>query len=423
MTEHDPATHGLDYYLVGGAVRDLVRGKDPKDRDYVVLDATHDTMCDRGFQRIGTQFPVYLHATTKEEYALARVERKSGAGHTAFDFSTENVTLEQDLSRRDLTMNAMAMAPDGKIIDPFGGQKDLTAGVLRHVGPAFADDPLRVLRVARFAAQMDFQVAPETAALGAKLARSGLTPERVAGELRKALAGDKPSRFFTALDEMDALKRLFPEVAALKGQTQPVKHHAEGDAYVHTMLVLDVSSKDALTRFCALAHDLGKGLTPADLLPKHHGHEEKGAPIAEALARRLKLPNQFIELGAKSARWHGMVHKTDELTPSTFVKLFNENGGITRLADFNMVATVAIADFEGHKSQLRDDYPNLTRNRAKRFLHVMAEIGKVRATDFAKPEEIKAMGPEKVKVRLHERRVHVARAAISGREQASGQSR
>jgi len=416
---HDPndaAVAGLDHYLVGGAVRDLFLGKTPKDRDYVVINATPDDMLARGFLVVGADFPVFLHAETKHEYALARTERKSGRGYQGFVVSTNGVTLEEDLSQRDLTMNAMAMTPDGAIIDPFNGRRDLQDGVLRHVGPAFAEDPLRVLRVARFAAQTGFTVAPETAELGRSLARSGeldtLTPERVAGELTKALGGAKPSRFFETLDEMDALQRLFPEVAALKGQTQPVQHHAEGDAYVHTLLVVDAAAPDPLTRFCALAHDLGKGLTPKDLLPKHHGHEAAGAPIAKALAERLKLPNRYGELAAKSARWHAHVHRADELTPQSFVRLFDENGGINRLGDLEMVAAVAVADFEGHRSALRDQYPHLTHVRAQRFMNVVTEIGKVRAHHFADPDQIRAMGAEKMKIKLHEARINAAKTAM-----------
>jgi len=413
---HDPATHGLDHYLVGGAVRDIILGKTPKDRDYVVINATPEDMLARGFVAVGSDFPVFLHPEAKSEYALARTERKSGRGYQGFVVSTDGVTLREDLSRRDLTMNAMAMTADGTIIDPFNGRSDLQDGILRHVGPAFAEDPLRVLRVARFAAQTGFTIAPETATLGRFLARAGeldtLTPERVAGEMTKALDGAKPSRFFQALDQMDALHRLFPEVAALKDQTQPIQHHAEGDAYIHTLLVLDAAAPDPLTRFCALAHDLGKGVTPKDLLPKHHGHEAAGAPIAKALAERLKLPTRYAELAAKSARWHTHVHRTDELTPQSFVRLFDDNGGINRLGDLEMVAAVAVADFEGHRSALRDQHPHLTHARARRFMSVVTEIGKVRAHHFADPDQIRAMGAEKLKIKLHEARINAAKTAM-----------
>lgn len=311
---------GKQVYLVGGAVRDGLLGIEVYDRDWVVVGATPQMMLAEGFVRVGKDFPVFLHPETKEEYALARTERKAGNGYYGFEIQTsESVTLEQDLLRRDLTINAMAQGDSGEIFDPYGGQKDLKNRELRHVSSAFAEDPLRVLRVARFAAKLapfNFTVHPDTVKLMAEMTASGelqeLTPERVWQEVVKALNTTKPSLFFEVLRSVGALAILFPEIDRLYSVPQSVKHHPEGDVGVHTMMVLDAAAKltdDVEVRFAALVHDLGKGVTAAKHLPHHPGHEPAGLPILKALCARYKLPNSVQQLAEKVTLWHGQIHR------------------------------------------------------------------------------------------------------------------
>ena len=352
-------------FLVGGAVRDLQMGREPDDRDYVVVGATSTQMLAAGFTQVGADFPVFLHPETGEEYALARTERATGEGHTAFACETDGVSLVDDLSRRDLTVNAMAMSDDGELVDPFGGQADLEARVLRHVGPAFVEDPLRVLRVARFAARFpDFSVAPDTLTLMADMVKTGalgaLIPERVALEMVKALRADAPRRFFSVLRDCGALDVVLPELAALDGVPQPLEHHPEGDTWVHTLLVLDqcaAVTSDPVTRFAALVHDLGKGLTPADELPRHHGHEAAGVPVVEALCRRLRLPNEFRDAGVDASSEHLLVHRLPKLRPGTLLKLLDRLGARQSLGRLERLAVVSEADARGRTGRENRDYP------------------------------------------------------------------
>jgi len=307
-------------YLVGGAVRDTLLGIEVYDHDWVVVGATAQAMLDDGFEQVGKDFPVFLHPKSKEEYALARTERKAGVGYHGFEVqASETVTLEEDLMRRDLTINAMAQADSGEIIDPYNGQIDLQNRVLRHVSLAFAEDPLRVLRVARFAAKLarfNFTLHPDTAKLMSDMTASGelqaLTPERVWQELVKVLNTNQPSVFFKVLKQVGALAVLFPEIETLYAVPQSPKYHPEGDVGTHTMMVLDAASKlsrDIEIRFAALVHDLGKGDTPSNLWPSHPDHELAGLPILQKLCARYRVPKSTQQLAEKVTLWHGLIHK------------------------------------------------------------------------------------------------------------------
>lgn len=322
----------MKVYLVGGAVRDKHLGLPVQDRDWVVVGATPEDMLRQGYAPVGKDFPVFLHPQSKEEYALARTERKTGPGYKGFAvYAAPEVTLEEDLLRRDLTINAMAETPDGQVVDPFGGMHDLRSGVLRHVSPAFVEDPVRVLRVARFAARFaprGFRVADETRALMHTMVDNGevnaLVPERVWQEVERALGEDQPQFFFEALRDCGALARLFPEVDCLWGVPQPEKYHPEIDTGVHVMLVLQQAAQlggDTRVRFAALTHDLGKGTTPKDQWPRHINHEERGVKLVEALCRRYGVPNDFRDLAVHVCRYHTHFHRAAELRPTTLLKV------------------------------------------------------------------------------------------------------
>lgn len=332
----------MNVYLVGGAVRDKLLNLPVKDRDWVVVGAEPDTLLQKGYQAVGKDFPVFLHPTTHEEYALARTERKTGAGYTGFEcFFGKDVTLEDDLSRRDLTINAMAEDEHGNIIDPYGGQQDLEHRTLRHVSDAFVEDPLRVLRVARFLARFHpqgFTIADETLALMQRIAASGelehLTPERVWTETEKALREPAPWRYFEALRESHALAVIFPELDTLFGVPQPPKHHPEIDTGLHVMMTLQAAKhlldeqphidREHTTAilFALICHDLGKGLTPPDKLPSHPGHEDLSDFLSKKLCQRLKAPNPVKRLSSLVAKYHTHAHRALELRPSTVMRLF-----------------------------------------------------------------------------------------------------
>jgi tRNA nucleotidyltransferase (CCA-adding enzyme) len=318
-------------YIVGGAIRDTLLGLPVQDRDHVVVGATPDDMLALGFTPVGKDFPVFLHPSTHEEYALARTERKTAPGYKGFVFHAEpDVTLEQDLVRRDLTINAMAQAEDGAIIDPFGGRRDLQSRVFRHVSEAFAEDPVRILRLARFAARFaDFSVAPETVALMRRMVGAGevdaLVPERVWQELARGLMEATPSRMFEVLRQCGALARILPELDVLWGVPQPALHHPEIDTGVHVMMVIDYAAQrhhSLPIRCAALMHDLGKGATPPEEWPKHHGHEARSVTLVEQVCKRLKIPNDCRDLAVMTAREHGNVSHAPELRAGTIVKLF-----------------------------------------------------------------------------------------------------
>jgi len=320
----------MQIYSVGGAVRDELLGLPVRDRDYVVVGATPQDMLGQGYRAVGKDFPVFLHPHTQEEYALARTERKTAPGYHGFLFHADSsVTLEQDLARRDLTINAIAKGDDGVLVDPYHGQADLQARIFRHVSPAFVEDPVRILRVARFAARFpDFSVAPQTNALMQDMVRQGevdaLVPERVWQELARGLLEQKPSRMFEVLRACGALARILPELEALWGVPQPARYHPEIDTGAHVMLVLDYAAARQYclgVRFAALMHDLGKGTTPPDLWPSHHGHEARSVQLLEVICLRLKVPNDCRDLALITAREHGNVGRAFDLRPTTIVNL------------------------------------------------------------------------------------------------------
>ncbi|MBF0154478.1 MAG: multifunctional CCA addition/repair protein [Magnetococcales bacterium] len=358
---------GWRVYRVGGWVRDHLLGLSAGDADWVVMGVTPEMMLARGFRQVGADFPVFLHPETGAEYALARTERKSGSGYKGFVTHFDaTVTLEEDLFRRDLTINAMAWDETTGLIDPHGGRQDLENRLLRHVSPAFAEDPLRVLRVARFAARLaplGFRVAPETLLLMKQLARSGelatLTPERVWQETAKALATQAPATYLRVLNACGALSVVFPELAALRGQTQPPRHHPEGDAWEHTLLVLEQISRmtsDPVVRFAALVHDLGKGLTPASLLPHHYGHEERGVACVEKMCQRLRIPGDFQRLGMMVAGLHTRVHRSVEMQPKTIVRLLTDADAFRNPGRFEAMLLACEADVQG-RGMAAVDYP------------------------------------------------------------------
>jgi tRNA nucleotidyltransferase (CCA-adding enzyme) len=358
----------METFLVGGAIRDHLLGVAANARDWVVVGATPEALVAAGYTPVGRDFPVFLHPDTKEEYALARTERKSAPGYRGFVVhAAPDVTLEEDLARRDLTINAIAEGADGQLVDPFNGQADIEARVLRHVSPAFAEDPVRILRVARFAARFDsfgFRVADETLALMREMSSNGevdaLVPERVWQETRTALATKRPRRYFEVLRDCGALARVFPEVDRLFGIPQPPKHHPEIDTGLHTMMVLDQAtllSDDPVVRFAALVHDLGKGTTPADILPKHHGHETRGARLVRELGARLRIPNAFVDLGERVARYHLHCHRALELKPSTIIELFDAVDAFRRPERFAQYLIACEADARGRTGLEDRDYP------------------------------------------------------------------
>jgi tRNA nucleotidyltransferase (CCA-adding enzyme) len=355
----------MKIYVVGGAVRDSLLGLPVADQDYVVVGATPEQMEALGYKAVGKDFPVFLHPQTHEEYALARTERKTARGYKGFEiFAAPEVTLEQDLARRDLTINAIARDEDGNLIDPHGGIADLKAGILRHVGPAFVEDPVRVLRVARFAARFGFAIAPETLALMREMARNGevdhLVAERVWQELSRGLMEKKPSRMLLALRECGALSHVLPEVDALFGVPQPAQHHPEVDTGAHVLLVLDYAAAHdypLTVRFAALTHDLGKALTPAEQLPKHHGHEQRGVALIESLCERLRVPGECRDLAVLASRHHLDVHRAAELKPATVLKLLSAADVYRKPERFEELLDVCISDYRGRQGLQDRPYP------------------------------------------------------------------
>ncbi|MGA7982218.1 MAG: multifunctional CCA addition/repair protein [Chromatiaceae bacterium] len=364
-------------YLVGGAVRDRLLGKPVAERDFVVVGATPEELLARGYLQVGKEFPVFLHPETKEEYALARTERKTAPGYRGFVVHADpGVTLKEDLRRRDLTINALAEDEEGNVIDYYGGLEDMEQHLLRHVSDAFAEDPVRILRVARFAARyadLGFTVADETLDLMRAMVEAGevdaLVPERVCQELAKALAEARPSRFFDVLRQCGALSKLFPELDCLFGVPQPAKWHPEIDTGVHTLMVVDMAahlSPSPEVRFAALTHDLGKGTTPSDILPSHRGHEARSVVLLDALCERLKVPRRYCDLARVVARYHGLVHKVDELRPETILDLLEGIDAFRRPERFEQALTACEADYRGRTGYEEREYPQAAR--VRRFL-------------------------------------------------------
>lgn len=363
---HDPMLDSLEVYRVGGAVRDELLGLTPTEHDFVIVGAAPEELARRGFRAVGRDFPVFLHPDSGAEYALARTERKTAPGYAGFSFHTgPEVRLEDDLARRDLTVNAIAEARDGRRVDPYGGRADLEARVLRHVSPAFVEDPVRLLRLARFATRFeDFTIAPETLALCRTLVHSGevdhLVPERVWQEMARALMHARPSRFFEVLRSTGALARILPELDALWGVPQVAEYHPEIDAGIHTMLVLDQSAimnAPLAVRFAALVHDLGKALTPPAQLPKHHGHEQRGVAPIGAVCDRLKVPRELRELALLVGQYHLICHRAAELRPSTVLELLERCDAFRRPQRFEQFLLTCEADKRGRAGRAELPYP------------------------------------------------------------------
>ncbi|NIF58532.1 multifunctional CCA addition/repair protein [Enterobacter sp. Ap-916] len=358
----------MKIYLVGGAVRDGLLKLPVKDKDWVVVGATPQQMLDEGYEQVGKDFPVFLHPQSHEEYALARTERKSGQGYTGFTcYSAPDVTLEQDLLRRDLTINAIAQDENGELIDPYNGLADIERRLLRHVSPAFNEDPLRVLRVARFAARyahLNFQIAPETLALMRSMTDNGeiahLTAERVWKETENALTSRNPQVFFAVLRECGALKVLFPEIDALYGVPAPAKWHPEIDTGIHTLMTLSIAaqlSPAVDVRFATLCHDLGKGLTPKEKWPSHHGHGPAGVKLVEQLCARLRVPNEIRDLAKLVAEFHDLIHTFPILQPKTVIKLFDAIDAWRKPQRVEQIALTSEADARGRTGFEASDYP------------------------------------------------------------------
>lgn len=403
----------MKQYVVGGAVRDRLLGLPVQDRDWVVVGATPEEMLAAGFRPVGKDFPVFLHPHSNEEYALARTERKSGRGYHGFTVhAAPDVTLEEDLLRRDLTINAMAEAEDGSLIDPYGGRADLERRVFRHVSPAFAEDPVRILRVARFAARFtDFTLTPETLALMRRMVDAGevdhLVPERVWQELARGLMEAKPSRMIRTLRDCGALARILPEVDRLFGVPQPVEYHPEVDTGEHVMLVIDHAAATAqplAVRWACLMHDLGKGDTPPEVLPHHYGHEAKSAVRAKAVSERLRAPVECRDLAVIFAREHGILHQVEKLRPETMVTLLERADALRRPERFELLLAATACDFYGRPGMEARRYV-----RTAQWREALAAIQAVDAGAIAQACSDKRDIPQ----RVHAARVAAVRAVRS----------
>lgn len=355
-------------YLVGGAVRDTLLGRPVTEKDWVVIGETPESMLNLGFRPVGKDFPVFLHPKTKEEYALARTERKTAPGYKGFSVhAAPDVTLEQDLLRRDLTINAMAMTPEGQLVDPYGGQRDLEQRLFRHISPAFAEDPVRILRIARFAAryaQLGFNVAAETRGLMQDMVNNGevdhLVPERVWAELVKALNEPTPAAFFHTLRDCGALARILPELENLFGVPQPERYHPEIDTGIHSLLSLEQAallSPKTEVRFAALVHDLGKALSPKEHWPHHHGHERNGLPVLEQLCSRLRVPNAFKTLALQVMHYHTHSHRVSELRASTLTDMLANLGAFKANNTLDDFLLACEADAKGRTGLEHTPYP------------------------------------------------------------------
>lgn len=409
----------MQVYAVGGAIRDSLLGRPSQDRDYVVVGATPAEMEAAGYKPVGKDFPVFLHPRTREEYALARTERKTAAGYKGFDFyCAPDVTLEEDLVRRDLTINAMAreVGPDGAltgpVIDPFGGRRDLEARLFRHVSEAFVEDPVRILRVGRFAARFaDFQVAPETALLMRAMVDGGevdaLVAERVWQELARGLMETRPSRMFEVLRACGALARLLPELDRLWGVPQRADHHPEVDTGVHVMMVIDTAAAMGAplpVRFAALAHDLGKGTTPEDVLPRHLGHEQRGVELLTAVCQRLRVPNDCRDLALLVAREHGNIHRSDTFGAAALVRLLERCDALRKPERFAQALQACEADVRGRLGFETRAYPQAARLSAAREAAAGVDAGAI----------ARACGNdvERIRERVHEARVAAVQACL-----------
>ena len=412
----------MNIYAVGGAIRDELLGVPVQDRDYVVVGATPEQMVAQGYRPVGKDFPVFLHPQTHEEYALARTERKTAAGYHGFQFFyAPDVTLEEDLARRDLTINAMAreVSPDGTltgpVVDPFNGRADLQARVFRHVSNAFLEDPVRILRVARFAARFtDFTVAPETLELMRKMVGAGevdaLVPERVWQEVSRGLMETRPSRMFAVLRECGALARILPEIDGLFGVPQRADYHPEVDTGVHVMMVVDHAAAQgyALTvRFAALTHDLGKATTPEDVLPRHIGHEGRSVDLLKPLCERLRVPNECRDLAVLVAREHGNIHRVMETGAAGLVRLFERCDALRKPARFAEALQACESDARGRLGFEFSEYPQAERLRVALVAARVVDAGAVAAGLADKPALIKDA--------VHRERVRAVELVLAGK--------
>ncbi len=403
----------MNVYCVGGAVRDQLLGLPVKDRDYVVVGATPEQMTSAGYRPVGKDFPVFLHPETQEEYALARTERKTAKGYKGFQvFASPEVTLEEDLARRDLTINAIAQAEDGTMIDPYGGMDDLKAGVLRHVSAAFVEDPVRILRLARFAARFTaFHVADETMHLMREMVDNGevdaLVPERVWQEIAKGLMESRPSRMFEVLRQCGALRKIMPELDRLWGVPQPEIHHPEIDTGVHVMLVVDYAASqrfDLPVRFAALTHDLGKGTTPAYILPRHIGHEERSVRLVKEMCQRLRVPNDCRDLAVIAARFHGKIHRAQEMRPDTLLDLLQDTDAIRQPIRFRQCLLVCECDARGRTGFETRPYPQ-----ADYLLKVLQAACSIDAGAVAKAQS----APGKIREAVYQARLEAVKATLN----------
>jgi len=408
----------LQIYLVGGAVRDKLLGLEPRDRDWVVVGASPGQMTALGYTPVGKDFPVFLHPETKEEYALARTERKTAPGYHGFAFhAAPDVSLEEDLRRRDLTINAMAEDSEGNIIDPFGGRDDLEQGRLRHVSAAFSEDPVRILRIARYAARYGkwgFRVAHGTHALMKKMVVDGevdaLVAERVWQETERALGEESPSRFFEVLRNCGALARIFPELERLFGVPQPKHHHPEEDTGVHTMMVLEQAARlspDTRVRFAALVHDLGKGTTPQEEWPKHVEHEHRGVALVEGLCQRLRVPREYRDLALIVTQHHGVYHRAEELRPSTILDVLERIDAFRRPERLEQYLLACEADSRGRPGFEEQHFaqPGIFRQ----AYHAAVQVS-------AKEVVEKGFGGKQVGEEVHRLRVHAIKEALRREE-------
>ncbi|AWN14750.1 multifunctional CCA addition/repair protein [Salinisphaera sp. LB1] len=398
----------MQRYLVGGAVRDAFLGLASSDRDWVVVGATPEEMTAAGYTPVGRDFPVFLHPDTREEHALARTERKSGRGYHGFVFHTgADVTLEADLARRDLTINAMARADDGTLIDPYGGRADIEARVLRHVSDAFAEDPVRLLRLARYYARfapLGFTVAAETMTLAREMVAAGeidhLVPERVWAEMERALMGAEPQLFFHLLRATGALAVVLPELDALFGVPQPVQYHPEIDSGVHTLLVLAQCARTEASlaaRYAAICHDFGKASTPAAFLPGHRGHEERGVVPTDAASARLGVPKRLRETARLITRWHTHLHRIDELRPGTVLKLLEAMDAFRRPDRLEDLIAACTADVRGRLGYEDRAYPQADRIRAARAAAAGIDGAALAARGLKGPEIGRVLRQERIR--------------------------
>jgi len=402
----------MQTYIVGGAVRDELLGFAIKDKDYVVVGSTPEAMLAAGFKPVGKDFPVFLHPKTRDEYALARTERKTAKGYKGFAIhASPQVTLEEDLARRDLTINAIAKADDGRLVDPFNGLSDIQSKILRHVSAAFAEDPVRILRVARFSARLtDFTVAPETMVLMRQMVDAGevdaLVAERVWQELAKGLMEEKPSRMFEVLRACGALQKILPELDKLWGVPQPEQHHPEIDTGVHVMMVVDYAASQNFSlpvRFAALMHDLGKGTTPVELLPKHIGHEQRSVSLVKEVCKRLRVPNDCKELGVMTAKFHGKLHQAPQMRPATLLEFLIELDAIRQPDRFSDFLQACEADSRG-----RTGYVDCATPAAELMLKAQNAAAGVDAGAVAAACE----GPQQIKIKVFEARLDAVKAVL-----------